>query len=114
MGRKALRKMYDAIVLESPTLPPGVHLDDIYKDHPDARLFKFDDAMMLANRVAQLHIQLRGHCDMLGVGAAGAAFGGKKDTSNEDKTKEGRDCHYLTFLTTNVWGGTTRLCCKGG
>jgi hypothetical protein len=34
LGRKSLRRMYDAIMLESESLPPGVKLEDVYCDHP--------------------------------------------------------------------------------
>ena len=33
LGRKSLRRMYDCVVLESPHLPPGVRLMDVYQDH---------------------------------------------------------------------------------
>ena len=34
LGRKSLRRMYDAIVLQSPTLACGVKLEELYRDHP--------------------------------------------------------------------------------
>ena len=103
LGRKSLRKMYDAIVLESPTLPPGVTLEDVYRDHPDAKLYTHhDDAELSANAIARLHVRLREHCDIMGVGLEG--FGGKKDTAAEDraaKVGEGEKAHLLVFLLIN-------------
>ena len=81
LGRKSLRKMYDAIVLESPSLPPGVRLDDVYHDHPDAFLFQSDDEMLTSAHIARLHAQLREHCDIMGVGLTGM----HKDAAAEDK-----------------------------
>ena len=78
------RKIYDAIVLESPTLPPGVTLDDVYRDHPDALLYKFDDAELSSQAIARLHVRLREHCDIMGVGLAGYGSS-SKDTAVEDK-----------------------------
>ncbi|GAX84898.1 hypothetical protein CEUSTIGMA_g12319.t1 [Chlamydomonas eustigma] len=88
LGRKSLRRMYDAIVLESESLPPGVKMEDVYCDHPDAELFKCDDVSLTARHIARLHVQLREYCDLMGVGLS--TNGKSKDTVVDDSSSRGR------------------------
>jgi hypothetical protein len=90
LGRKALRKMYDAIVAQSPLLPPGLQLENILEglpeedvaavapaaDGPDGR----PTARNLVEAVENLHTILRGYVDMMGINVTSS----RHDTVAED------------------------------
>jgi hypothetical protein len=49
----------------SPSLPRSQSID---RDHPDAKLYEFDDESLRSAHIARLHASLREHCEMMGVG----------------------------------------------
>eukprot|EP00798_Chlamydomonas_sp_ICE-L_P028197 gene28197-31293_t len=94
LGRKSLRRMYDCLVLESRSLPPGVLLKDVYMDHKSHSLLTgvllkdvYSDHKLQATAIMRLHQRLRKHCDTMGIGVGGSGEGlpGKADTVVEDK-----------------------------
>ncbi|KAG1681531.1 hypothetical protein FOA52_014037 [Chlamydomonas sp. UWO 241] len=87
LGRKSLRRMYDAIILESPTLPSGVRLEDLYRDHPNAKLYEFDDETLRSAHITRMHASLREHCEVMGVGLGDK----KKDTAVEEKATSSKE-----------------------
>ena len=80
LGRKALRKMYDAVVEQSPLLPPGISLDKVLKGLPEndaAALAPAVDgpdgkptARNLVEAVENLHTIMRGYVNMMGIGVS--------------------------------------------
>jgi hypothetical protein len=92
LGRKALRKMYDAVIAKSPLLPPGLQLEKILEglpeedvaalapaaDGPDGR----PTARNLVEAVENLHTILRGYVDMMGININTP----RNDTVAEDAT----------------------------
>lgn len=78
LGRKALRKMYDAVVGQSPLLPPGISLDKVLEGLPEedvAALAPAADgpdgkptARNLIESVENLHTIMHGYVHMMGIG----------------------------------------------
>ncbi|KAF6265497.1 hypothetical protein COO60DRAFT_1623874 [Scenedesmus sp. NREL 46B-D3] len=113
-GRKSLRKMYDAIVTESPQLPSGVTVSALLKDllvfpasssgagtvaaaeeallvaaltgkaPPPAAAAAYMTPAQVGAAVAELHRELRGCCDMMGIGLSGRS----NDSVVEDRLKD--------------------------
>ncbi|KAL4533952.1 hypothetical protein Ndes2526B_g07167 [Nannochloris sp. 'desiccata'] len=90
LGRKALRKMYDAVVEQSPLLPPGISLEKVLEGLPKedvAALAPAADgpegrptARNLVEAVENLHTIMRGYVDMMGIGVSAP----RNDTVAED------------------------------
>uniref|UniRef100_A0A1D2AC25 UBA domain-containing protein n=2 Tax=Auxenochlorella protothecoides TaxID=3075 RepID=A0A1D2AC25_AUXPR len=78
VGRRALRRMYDALVQDSPLLPPGVRLEAVLARTPSAQRAAIlgpaaaDAARMsaaqLVDAVLRLHGHLRGAVGLMGIG----------------------------------------------
>jgi hypothetical protein len=80
LGRKALRRMYDALVCASPLLPPGVALDQVLEGVAEEAAAEFRPAPAqpggrvsaagAVEAVQRLHASLRSCVDIMGVGLA--------------------------------------------
>lgn len=89
LGNKSLKKLYDCLVLDPPTLPSGVTLRDIYQNHPDALVvMNLDQSGHAMDRVAALHERLREHCVLMGVGL-GSAKRRDNSSSSSNAANEG-------------------------
>ena len=111
-GRKALRKMYDFIIAESPLLPKGVNLiDDILKNlpHEEAALYLPEihnqlgtvSVAALTTAVKSLHSSLKLGVEDLGIGMASST-----PHHTNKKGEQGEDDNVInlinnTFTTTN-------------
>ncbi|KAL6756388.1 hypothetical protein V8C86DRAFT_3136630 [Haematococcus lacustris] len=98
LGRRSLRRMYDAIVAESSRLPPGVRLADVLResvrdkqgpgvtDEELDALLTSDDSQWEASTITLLHAQLREYVDVMGVGveSPNGAGRGRPDSVPED------------------------------
>jgi C-terminal domain on Strawberry notch homologue/P-loop containing NTP hydrolase pore-1/UBA/TS-N domain len=90
LGRKALRKMYDAVVEQSPLLPPGIQLEKVLEGLPEDEVAAFapaadgpdgrPTARNLVEAVENLHTIMRGYVDMMGIGISAP----RNDTVAED------------------------------
>ena len=80
LGRKALRRMYDALVENSPLLPPGVKLDQILEGLDDDEVFELGvsrqgsgpegrlTAAEMVEAIENLHASMRMYVDIMGIG----------------------------------------------
>lgn len=78
VGRRALRRMYDALVQDSPLLPPGVRLEAVLARTPGAQRAAIlgpaaadaprMSAAQLVDAVLRLHGHLRGAVGLMGIG----------------------------------------------
>lgn len=77
LGRRALRRMYDALVDGSPVLPPGVRLEHVLEGSGAEDVAEFTPAPGVDGRVSaaglvdavlRLHATLRGYVDLMGIG----------------------------------------------
>lgn len=94
LGRKALRRMYDAFVESSPILPPGVKFESILEGLPEEDVAELapkvpsgsqgldgrPSAANLVEAVENLHNVMRGYVDIMGIGLSPS----RNDTVAED------------------------------
>eukprot|EP00208_Stichococcus_sp_RCC1054_P000099 CAMPEP_0206143488 /NCGR_PEP_ID=MMETSP1473-20131121/20743_1 /ASSEMBLY_ACC=CAM_ASM_001109 /TAXON_ID=1461547 /ORGANISM="Stichococcus sp, Strain RCC1054" /LENGTH=921 /DNA_ID=CAMNT_0053538919 /DNA_START=201 /DNA_END=2963 /DNA_ORIENTATION=+ len=85
LGRKSLRRMYDAIVQEAGDLPAGVQLVDVvrHSDHTDLKAAAAAGTVT-CEQIEELHRELRENCDTMGIGLGGDPQGRRRDTVAED------------------------------